>query len=442
MSDALNHYLQEHERNRSVMAADTLTGLRQSALQQFQNLGFPTRRQENWKYTDVRKLLKQNFRFNNRVTEVSSDRIDELRLASPGCHELVFINGIFSRQLSSLSDLDKEIIVTDLGKALSEHGQLLDEHITHYSKTDSSGFTALNTAFLQHGSLIALSTNVIASKPVHIIYVNTQQDLPFTSQTRNLVVLGDNAEATVIESYIGVDDAVYFTNTVTEVRLNSGSHLQHYRIQQESKNSFHLGHTSIHQEKDSRYVSNVITMGAELSRTDLNCRLQAPGAETTLNGLYMVNGNQHTDHHIQIDHLVPATRSEQNYRGILDDRSRAVFNGKVVVHKGADKTDAQQSNANLLLSDEAEVDTKPELEIYADDVKCSHGATVGQLDQQMLFYLRSRAIDEKTARSLLTFAFAEEVIRDIGIKAIRDRLEHMVVGQLPDSDLIKEFTNE
>jgi len=442
MNDSLNHYLQEYERNRSLMTGDALAGVRHSAMHQFQELGFPTRREENWKYTDVRKLLKHNFRFNNRLPELSPDRINGLRFNDPSCHELVFINGIFSPQHSNISEPDEHIIISDLGSALAERGELIDEHITRYSGTDSTGFKALNTAFLQQGSLIAIPDNAIVTKPVHLLHLGTQQELPFTSQTRNLVVLGDNATATIIESFIGLDDAVYFTNTVSEIRLNPGSRLVHYRIQQESNNSFHLGHTSIQQENDSHYASHVISMGAELSRTDLNCRLQAPGAEVILNGLYMVDGNQHTDHHILIDHLVPATTSTQNYRGILDNKGRAVFNGKVVVHKGADKTDAQQSNANLLLSDDAEIDTKPELEIYADDVKCSHGATVGQLDQQMLFYLRSRAIDEKTARSLLTFAFADEVIREIGIKAIRDRLEHLVVGQLPDSDLIREFTNE
>ncbi len=442
MSDKLEHYIGEYERNRALTANDPAGALRHQALDQFRELGFPDRRQENWKYTDVRKILKQDFRFSTELAGIAPGKIEPFRINEPECHELVFVNGVYSPELSRPGEFADGIVISDLASALQTHGDMLEAHLGRYSKPESSGFTALNTAFLQHGSFIHVPANLRLEKPVLLLHVSTGQAQPFTSQNRNLVILGDNAAATLIETYAGLDDAVYFTNTVAELRMNAGSHLRHYRIQQESKNSFHLGHTTVHQEQDSNYSSNVISLGAELSRTDLDCRLQAPGAETLLNGLYMVSGNQHTDHHIQVDHLCPQTRSDLNYRGILDGRGRAVFNGKAVVHKGADGTDARQSNANLLLSREAEVDTKPELEIYADDVKCSHGATVGQLDEQMLFYLRSRAIDEKTARSLLTFAFADEVVRAIDIDAVRDRLETLVAGRLPESELIREFTHE
>lgn len=440
MSDTLNHYLNEYERQQP--GSDRLAELRKSGLQSFQELGFPTRRQENWKYTDVRKLSRETFTLNDTVVDLPAGQIDRVRISEPDCYELIFINGRYSPAHSRTGDLADGIVITDLDSALQDHPDLVADHIAQYSEMDFSGFTALNTAFLQQGSLIALPANAVFERPVHLVYINTHQEQPFTGQVRNLVILGDNSECTLIESYTGIDDAVYFTNTVSEIRLNAGSRLLHYRLQQESRNSFHLGHTTVHQLQDSRYESNVISLGAELSRTDLNCRLLARGAETVLNGLYMVNGHQHTDHHIRIDHTVTDTRSSQKYRGILDENGRAVFNGKVMVHKGADRTDAAQSNANLLLSDKAEVDTKPELEIYADDVKCSHGATVGQLDQQMLFYLRSRGIDVQTARSLLTFAFAEEIIREIRLPAIRDRLEQSVVGRLPDADTIREFTHE
>jgi len=442
MSDVLSHYLQEHERRYPEGAGDRLGGLRQSALQEFRNLGFPTRRQENWKYTDVRKLCKHEFRINDDVIDLPAGRIESLPIARPDCHELVFVNGRYSPAHSRTDNLAAGIIVTDLATALNQQPEMVSDHIARYSDTASSGFTALNTAFLQQGSVISLAAGVVLDKPVHLIHINTQQQQPYSGQLRNLILLGDNSESTVIESYFGLDDAVYFTNSVCEIRLDPGSRLQHYRIQQESSNSFHLGHTTVRLQKDSRYESSVVSLGAELSRTDLNCRLEQSGAECVLNGLYMVNGQQHTDHHLRVDHTVEATTSTQNYRGILDEQGRAVFNGKVVVHKGADKTDARQSNANLLLSDKAEIDTKPELEIYADDVKCSHGATVGQLDQNMLFYLRSRGIDEHTARSLLTFAFAGEIIRNIHMASIRERLEQLVLGRLPDAETIREFTHE
>ena len=323
MSGDLQHYLQEHERNRALVSGDALAAVRESALQQFQELGFPTRRQENWKYTDVRKLLKQPFRYNTSAAEIASGRVRDLQFSEPACHVLVFINGIFSPSHSDPGTPGDEIILTDLDSALNEHEALIKKHIAAYSDSNSSGFTALNTAFLNHGSVLSVPAGATFEKPVHLLYINTTHEHPFTSQTRNLLLLGENTDVTVIESYIGLDDAVYFTNTVTQILLESASRLTHYRIQQESRNSFHLGHTPVHLKRDSHYESNVISMGAELSRTDLDCRLEEAGAETRLNGLYMANGNQHTDHHIRVDHLVPNTRSDQNYRGILDERGRA-----------------------------------------------------------------------------------------------------------------------
>lgn len=442
MSDALKHYQSEFERLRTAQSDTELQNLREAALENLQSNGFPTRKQESWKYTDVRKLLKQDFQFNLAAPEIAQSCITESAYEDPTCYRLVFINGVYSAAHSDTEIDEQGIIITDLKTATQQHKSTILEHLAENTNSTVNGFTALNTALLQQGSFIQIEKNTTVNKPVHLLHINTGQPTPFSNQLRNLIIAGENASLTLIESFNGIDDAVYFTNTVTEIRLQQSSRVTHHRIQQETKNSFHLGFTSVSQGRDSYYESNAISLGAELSRTDLNCRLEASGAETNLNGLYMVNGEQHSDQHIKIDHLVANTQSKQNYRGIMDDRSRAVFNGKVVVHKGADKTDAQQSNANLLLSNDAEIDTKPELEIYADDVKCSHGATVGQLDPDMLFYLRSRAIDETTARSLLTFAFADEVIRNIKIRAIRDRLEQRVMGQLPDANVIREFADE
>jgi Fe-S cluster assembly protein SufD len=254
-----------------------------------------------------------------------------------------------------------------------------------------------------------------------------------------LIILSENSQATVIESYIGLNDSDYFNNTVTEVCMKQNAHLQHYKIQQESMQAYHIGSLKITQAKDSRVESHSISLGGALVRNDIHSLLEAEGAGIRMNGLYMATGKQHVDNHTRVDHMRPHTSSHEIYRGVLNDHARGVFNGKVVVHKDAQKTDAVQSNANLLLSDNAEVDTKPELEIYADDVKCAHGATVGQLDQDMLFYLRSRSIDENTAKSLLTFAFADEVIRRINLDPIRKRLEYQVIGRLPEADLIREF---
>ncbi len=242
-----------------------------------------------------------------------------------------------------------------------------------------------------------------------------------------------------MESYLGTNDAEYFNNTVTEIVTAKGARLEHYKLQQEGPRGFHIGNTSVRQHRDSQLASHAISLGGALIRNDIDTELAEEGANVLMNGLYMAAGHQHVDNHTCISHAKPHTTSTEHYRGVLDGHARGVFNGRVVVQPRAQKTEARQANANLLLSDDAEVDTKPELEIYADDVKCSHGASVGQLDENMLFYLRSRAIEEKTAKGLLTFAFADEVIKDIKFAPIRERLESVVVGKLPDPALIRDF---
>ena len=251
--------------------------------------------------------------------------------------------------------------------------------------------------------------------------------------------MGENSKATIIENYVGHDETNYFTNSVTETVLLQGSSLKHYKIQQESTNAFHIASLNTSQSKDSRFESHSISIGGALVRNNINASLNAEGAEIIMNGFYMADNTQHVDNHTRVDHLKPHTQSHQNYRGVLNGKSRGVFNGKVVVHPQAQKIEAYQNNANLLLSDDSEIDTKPELEIYADDVKCTHGATVGQLDDDMLFYLRSRAVDEQTARSLLTYAFADEIIKNINFQAIENKLENLIISRLPDSSLIREF---
>jgi Fe-S cluster assembly protein SufD len=359
---------------------------------------------------------------------------------------LDFVNGVYSEEHSNISDVPAGVSIENMSTALAKDKDLLAKHLAQYADNNISPFTALNTAFIQHGTYINVPKNTVLEKPITVFYLakdNGQENgKAFASHPRNLIVMGEHAEATLIESYIGLDDANYFTNAVTEVSLSASAILKHYKIQQESLNAYHIGNLNVMQDKDSRLQSNSVSLGGSLVRNDIHGQLAAEGAEIIMDGLYMTNGRQHVDNHTRVDHLKPHTHSSENYRGVLNGRSRAVFNGKVVVHPQAQKIEAYQNNANLLLSDDAEIDTKPELEIYADDVKCSHGATVGQLDENMLFYLRSRAIDEETARSLLTYAFADEVLSNISLAPVRNQLEYLIVGQLPEADLIREFTNE
>jgi Fe-S cluster assembly protein SufD len=443
MSTDIQHYLNDFEQLDDDIKSDWFSEQRQSALNLFKETGFPRTRQENWKYTDTRPIAKKEFSNANKSSvSISADEIDAIRFKNLDCYELVFINGIYSEEHSTIEGLPENIVIENMAAALEKDSDLLKKHLAQYADNKISPFTALNTAFIQHGTYINVPKNTVIEKPINILYLSKESTQAFASHPRNLVVMGEHSEATLIESYIGLDDANYFTNAVTEVSLAPSAILKHYKIQQESLNAYHIGNLNVLQDKDSRFESNSISLGGSLVRNDIHGQLDAEGASIVMNGLYMTNDKQHVDNHTRVDHLKPNTHSSENYRGVLNGKSRAVFNGKVVVHPQAQKIEAHQNNANLLLSDDAEIDTKPELEIYADDVKCSHGATVGQLDQNMLFYLRSRAIDEETAKSLLTYAFADEVIGDISFAPVKNRLEYLIVGRLPDAELIREFTNE
>lgn len=444
---AVNHYLAEYDRFRDTLAATWPTQRRTDALEYLKTHGFPTRRTEQWKYTDVSPITRRKFTLGKHsAARIDDALVEKLRFSRLNCHELVFINGSFCAELSrnlSLPRLPVGAAVCALQSERDGNAELLEryfgnEYIGH-------AFTALNTAFLNDGVLVHVPDGMEIAAPIHIIHLGGREDETQPSQSstmshpRNLIALGRQAGASIIETYAGVPDSEYFTNSHTSILTQAGARLDYYKIQQESARAYHIGKTRISQQADSRVDCHALSLGGKLARWDIDVELNEPGAEINLNGLYLTSNRQHVDNHTLVEHKQPHTTSNEHYRGIMNGRSQAVFNGKVIVHEQAQKTEAHQSNANLLLSADAEVDTKPELEIYADDVKCSHGATVGRLDENMLFYLRSRALDEDTARSLLTYAFADEIIRDIKFPEIRERLEHSIAGELPDTDLIEEF---
>ena len=438
--DSIQHYLSEYARLKPIQDLPWLVDQQQTAVETFHHVGFPTLRTEEWKYTDVRPITRRTFSIPQSTSAgVDQSFIDSVRFPKLDCYELVFHNGNFLPEQSKLDNLPAGIIIKPLVKALQENPELLQQNLNHYFNTGKNAFTALNTAFMNNGAAIIIPDSVTVDKPIHLLFLSGGKNHTTATHPRNLIVTGVNASVTVVESFSGNNDAEYLTNASTEIALNQGARLKHYKIQQEGAKGFHVGNIHILQKRDSQFESHSISLGGCLVRNDIDVQLAEEGSQVFLNGLYIANQKQHVDNHTRIDHLCPHTRSEEIYRGVLDGQARGVFNGKVVVHKDAQKTDARQSNANLLLSDDAEVDTKPELEIYADDVKCSHGATIGQLDEQMLFYLRSRAIEKDVAKSLLTFAFAEDVISRIELQPVRERLEYLVVGRLPDADLIREF---
>lgn len=436
----IEHYQAEYARLLGEIGNDPLRDERKAALERFAQTGLPNRRVEAWKYTDVQPIAKRNFNNTQPAPQITAAQVAEIRFGDLDCYELVFVNGRFSAGLSRLGDLVKGITIHSLADALANESSGVEVQLGQCLVENIHAFADLNTAFLQDGAVIEIARNVQVNKPIVLLYLDSATEIPTASHPRTFITVGQNASATLVESFIGLDaESENLTNQVTEIKLDDSARLDHYKITQGSDKAFHIGSINVKQARDSHYESHSLALGGKLTRTDINTRLEAEGATTILNGLYMVDGKQHVDHHTRIDHLVPHTTSVETYRGVLNGNSRAVFNGKVYVHRDAQKTDARQSNANLLLSKTAEVDTKPELEIYADDVKCSHGATVGQLDDNALFYLRSRAIDEETARSLLTYAFASEVVAQIKLQPIRERLERIVLGKLPQTEQIGEF---
>lgn len=418
--------------------AGWIARLRESAIDRFEQLGFPTTDEEEWKYTNVAPLTKMSFeiipaRASNAQT-VDVNQLGDFTYAEASGSRLVFVNGIYRRELSSIEALPPGVVVTDLAAALDDARleNVLRAQLARGASYAANGFTALNTAFLKSGALVLIPQGTQVARPVHLLFLSdARQNNPSASFPRVLFVGGRDSAATVIESYAGTEEnAVYFTNAVVEIMLAENARLDHYKVQRESSRSFHIATTTAELGRSSSYNSTTITLGAQISRHDINITLDHEGAECWVDGLYITGTGQHADTHSLIDHRQPHCTSHQLYKGILDGKSRAVFNGKVFVREGAQQTDAQQTNRNLLLSNEARVDTKPQLEIFADDVKCAHGATVGQLEDEELFYLASRGLHTDIARNLLTYGFAEEVIEKIKIESIKAQLDEAVLNRL------------
>ena len=440
MEDIIKNYSADFTQLQNIEKNNWFTKQRQLAFNIFQESGFPNTKNEDWKYTDVKPISRNIF---SNITEsnvaINDDELDATLFKNLECINLVFINGAYSEKYSNIKNISDKTVIKNMANALVNDESSLKKHMTQYASADSGPFEALNIAFIQDGAYINIPANTNIEKPINITYISKGNSNKFATHPRNLILLGENSNATVIENYVSNGETNYFTNSVTETVLLQGSSLIHYKIQQESSNAFHIANLNTSQSKDSRFESHSISVGGALVRNNINASLDEEGAEIIMNGLYITENTQHVDNHTRVDHLKPHTHSHQNYRGVLNGKSRGVFNGKVVVHPQAQKIEAYQNNANLLLSDDSEIDTKPELEIYADDVKCTHGATVGQLDDNMLFYLRSRAVDEQTAKNLLTYAFADEVINNISSKPIKNKLEHLIISRLPNSSLLREY---
>jgi len=412
-----------------------LADLRQRAATSFAESGFPTTRTEEWKYTDAGPIARAQFMpIASGTNGIDSAGIAAFAFRGLPVHRLVFVNGHYAAALSQIGSLPEGVTVGSLGEAISGTPQLVEPHLGRIAPAGGSGFGALNTGLFSDGALVHLHRGTAVDEPIHVLHVVTPDGASGMATPRNLFVAEPNARATVIEHYVATAESAYLTNAVTEIEVQDNAHIEHYRLQEEAKAGYHVNGLHVRVDRDARFTSHGIDLGARLARNDLRSLLSAEGAYCVLNGLYAITGRQHVDNHTQIDHAKPHGTSREFYKGVLDGRARAIFHGRVVVHQDAQHSDAQQENNNLLLSKDAEADTKPQLEIYADDVKCSHGATVGQLDADALFYLRSRAIDETTARDLLTYAFAKDILNRMDLAAVRDQLErHLASGMLRGS---------
>lgn len=416
--------------------ASWLTRLRESALDRFEQLGFPAVDAEEWKYTNVTPLAKTRFEpvFENEAvaSTIEAGDLEAFSYTESRGGRLVFINGVFNAGLSTLDALNEKVIALDLASAIKDerYRELVREHLARQADYNQDGLTALNTAFLSSGAFILIPRGVKVETPLHLLFLSDPRSSQPVSFPRVLIVAEPESAATVIESYASIAEGTYWTNAVVEIVLAEGAHLEHYKVQHESLEAFHIATTNAALGRNSNFETTTINLGAKLSRHNIHVGLDNEGAACRVDGLYIVGAGQHTDTHSLIDHSQPHCTSRQLYKGILDGKSRAVFNGKVFVREGAQQTDAQQTNRNLLLSKEARVDTKPQLEIFADDVKCAHGATVGQLEEEELFYLISRGLHPELAQNLLTYGFAEEVIDKIKIESIKIQLGEAVLNRL------------
>jgi Fe-S cluster assembly protein SufD len=393
--------------------------------------GFPTLKDEDWKYTRLGPLLDVPFeRAEARAgRRVSSSTVEALTIDATSIR-LVFINGFFAPELSSMTEVPDGVTVTNLASVLAEGGAGLEPFFSHPFGEHDHAFAALNTCLFEDGAFIHLPAGSLVTAPVELVFFSDAQVSPVVSNPRSLILAESGSRVAVVETYAGTTGAVMCTNALTQVALGEGAQVEHYKIQDEPDTAFHLSLLDVRQGPDSRFSSGSVELGSKIARNEVRVRLEGNGADVAIDSLYLPFGDQHHDNPILIEHAAPRCTSRQLYKGIADDRGHGVFNGHIIVWPGAPGTDASQTNKNLLLSDHAEIDTRPRLEIFTDDVKCTHGAAVGSLDEEALFYLRSRGVPHEAARALLTYAFAREMLDLIPSESLRTHVETLVSARL------------
>jgi Fe-S cluster assembly protein SufD len=414
--------------------------LRKAGIARFAELGFPTLQQEDWRFTNVAPIAKLPFKpaFQASPDGLTREAIAAFTFGRLAASRLVFVNGHYAPDLSSPGRLPQGVVVGSLAAALAGDSELIQAHLARYVQSDANPFVALNAAFFQDGGFVHLAPGRRLEVPVHLLFISTAEEPGATSHPRNLIIAEAASQVTVLESYVSLAPAPALTNAVTELVLGEGASVEHAKFQDESRSAFHLAAIHAHLGRSCNLISHSIATGARLSRNSIRTTLAGEGVECILNGLYLTRGDQLADHHMVVEHAQPHCNSHEYYNGILDGRSKGVFHGRILVRPAAQKTDAKQTNKNLLLSDDATVDTKPQLEIHADDVKCTHGATIGQLNEESIFYLRARGIGAETARRMLIHAFAGEIIERIRHAPARDELDKLVWERLEENPRVGE----
>jgi len=409
-------------KNLNGEAGSNFNKLRKDAIEKFRELGFPLKKQEEWKYTNINPVLKHDYSLTYSDSDTTVTMNDIEKLIHKNTNVLVFINGSFSKSFSKYDEYNSDVIIGNLAEMKNLHSKIFEKHFSNYAKTDNNGLIALNTAFVRDGAFIYIKKGKVIEKPVHLLFVSDSGKTNHLSQPRNLFIAEEGSSVKIIEEYHSFGDKVNYTNSVTEIFCDSNSYVEHYKIQNNEGKTYHTGTTNVKQNGNSHFTNTTISWGGAITRNNLISLFDGTNTDCHFYGLYLLGGNQHVDNQTLADHAMPNCYSNELYKGIINNKATGVFNGKIMVRQDAQKTNAYQSNKNILLSDDATIYSKPQLEIFADDVKCSHGATTGKLNEDEMFYLRSRGIGEDDAKILLLKAFAGDVIDSVKIESLKNAL--------------------
>lgn len=429
--DAITDRFETFEKSLNGQSKSAIHQVRKHAFQTLKENGFPAPKDEEYKFTNLTKALEKNIDFQSpsSTPTLSSDQVTSVMVPDLDAHNIVFINGGFSAEYSDDINV-KGLELSSFEQASKEDTDNVVSYFGKQANYEKDAFIALNTAFSQNGAVIRVEDNAVIEKPIALYFISDGSESQPIYNTRNLIVVGKSAQVTVLEKFDTLGSEKSFTNAVNEIFVAENAHAKYFKIENDADATYHISNVNVAQDRNSHFTANTIALNGAMVRNNLDIKLNSEGCEAHMNGLYVLGGKTHVDNHTTVDHTMPNAYSNELYKGIMDDKSKGVFNGKIFVRKDAQKTNAFQSNKNILMTNDATVNTKPQLEIWADDVKCSHGCTTGQLDQDALFYLQTRGITKERARAMLLHAFASDVIENLEIKAVQDYVEKIITARL------------